>query len=95
MSRTKRDLVVAALTLGAVIATPIAAAQANDDPTPQERAAIEAALRQMGFTSWDEIEREDDGRVWEIEDARAADGHKYELKLSVGDLRELSRKRDD
>lgn len=78
-----------------MVATPIAAAQADDDPTPQERTQIEAALRQMGFTSWDDIEREDDGRVWEVDDARGADGHKYDLKLSVGDLREISRKRDD
>lgn len=95
MNRTKRDLLVAALTLAAVVATPIAGARADDDPSPQERARIEAALRQMGFTSWEDIEREDDGRVWEIDDARAPDGHKYDLKLSAGDLREVSRKRDD
>ena len=95
MNRTSRDLVVATVTMGAVIATPVAVAQAKDDPTPQERAAIESTLRQMGFTSWHDIEREDDGGVWEFDDARAADGRNCDLKLSLADLREIGRKRDD
>lgn len=67
---------VAALTLAAA-----APAVAQDDraPTAAERAAIEAALRQAGFSSWDEIEL-DDG-LWEVDDARTAEGREYDLKL--------------
>jgi len=68
---------------------------AGDRPSPDERTRIEAALKSLGFTTWGEIEKEDEGRAWEIEDARGADGREYEIKLSVRDLREISRKRDD
>jgi hypothetical protein len=48
----------------------------------------------MGFVSWEEIEREDGGRVWEVDDARLADGTKYDRKLAADDLREIERERD-
>ncbi|BBK43325.1 hypothetical protein STVA_33450 [Allostella vacuolata] len=67
---------------------------ADDDPTPAERARIEAALRTLGFVSWDDIEREDGGRKWEIDDAVAADGTKWDLELAADDLRVLKRERD-
>lgn len=83
----------ASLLLAGLLAMPLAA-HANDDPTPEERTRIEAALRDLGFVSWDDIEREDDGRVWEVDDARLADGTKYDLKLAADDLRVIERERD-
>ncbi|ROQ01623.1 YpeB-like protein with putative protease inhibitory function [Stella humosa] len=88
-------LLVGAAALAAMLSWPTAAPLAGDDPSPEQRTRIEAVLQQMGFTSWGDIEREDDGRVWEVDDARGADGRKYDLKLSGTDLRELSRKLDD
>ena len=67
---------------------------AGDDPTPAERTRIEAALRALGYVSWDDIEREDGGRKWEIDDAVAADGTKWDLELAGDDLRVLKRERD-
>lgn len=83
----------AGLLLAGLLAMPIVA-HANDDPTPEERIRIEAALRDLGFVSWDDIEREDDGRVWEVDDARLPDGTKFDLKLAADDLRVIERERD-
>ncbi len=63
-----------ALTFGS-----IASALADRAPNADERAAIEAALGAQGYSSWKEIEL-DDGR-WEVDDAIAADGKRYDLKL--------------
>jgi hypothetical protein len=63
----------------AVMAAPMTAASAGRAPTPDERAGIEAALRAAGFARWSDIER-DDGQ-WEVDDAVAADGAEYDLKL--------------
>jgi hypothetical protein len=52
------------------------------EPTPEERAAIEGVLFAEGFTAWDEIEFDNDG-YWEIDDAIAADGQSYDLKLDT------------
>jgi hypothetical protein len=38
-------------------------------------------LRNEGFTQWGKIELDDDHNVWEVDDAYAPDGHKYDLKL--------------
>lgn len=58
-----------------LVVVPAAAPLADDDrPSPEERARIETTLRGMGFVRWGEIEREDGGRAWEVDDARAADG---------------------
>jgi hypothetical protein len=65
-----------------------------DDPTPEQRGQIEAVLRERGFTAWDEIERENGGREWEVDDARHTDGRTYDLRLAADDLRELSRRED-
>ena len=82
--------------VAALAVLPITAPRADDDrPSPEERVRIEAALRSLGFVSWGEIERENDGRVWEIDDARNAEGQKYDLKLAADDLRELRRHEDD
>lgn len=70
-------LAAAALVLAAG-ASPVLA----DDraPSTDERAKIEAALKADGFSSWGDIEF-DDGRVWEIDDARHADGKEYKVDV--------------
>jgi hypothetical protein len=82
-----RALLVAIVLLFA----PATSALADRAPTPEERARIEAVLRAEGFTRWSEIEL-DDG-MWEVDDAVAADGTKYDLKLDTT-LKIVSRERD-
>src|SRR3546814_11075069 len=50
-------------------------------PTQDEAKAIAAKLTAEGFKSWEEIELDNDGPHWEIDDARHMDGKKYDLKL--------------
>lgn len=92
MKQPRTSLLATALATSLLLAAPIA--MADDRPNPEERTRIEAALRQMGFVSWDEIEREDGGRVWEVDDARMPDGSKFDLRLAAIDLREIERKPD-
>lgn len=68
------------------------AAHADRDPTPEERQGIESALRDLGFTQWDDIEFDDD--VWEIDDAHGADGRTYDLKLRPVTFEVIERKED-
>lgn len=87
-----RSLIPVALALG--LAASAAAQQQrteNDAPTPEQRTRIEAVLRERGFVRWKEIEREDDGRTWEVDDAHTADGRRFDLRLSADDLREIAR----
>ncbi|MGU9978581.1 PepSY domain-containing protein [Phreatobacter sp. HK31-P] len=85
---------VLAATLGLTAAASLAPARADDRPvTPEERRQIEATLRREGFVRWGEIEL-DDGR-FEVDDAIAADGRKYDLELSRVDFSILKRERDD
>ena len=70
----------------------LALARAADALTLEERARIETRLRGLGFERWGDIERESDGREWEVDDARTADGREFDVRLAVDDLRELSRK---
>ena len=73
---TKFDLSIAALILfGALTASP-GPALADEHPSGDTRTRIEAKLRDMGFERWGEIERSDDGRAWEVDDARLRDGGK-------------------
>lgn len=65
---------------------------ADRDPTPEERSAIEQALRAAGFTAWEEIELDDD--MWEVDDARGNDGRIYDLKLAPGSF-EIIRRIED
>jgi hypothetical protein len=46
----------------------------------------------MGFARWDDIELEDG--VWEIDDARSADGKKYELRLHPETSEVIEREED-
>jgi Peptidase propeptide and YPEB domain len=76
---------------------PVAAMAANTPdrrPTDSERTAIEQVLKANGFVSWDDIEY-DDGRRWEVDDARLSNGEAYDLKLAPETLRITRRTRDD
>lgn len=84
MSQRRRPLLLGALSGPAL---------ADREPNDQERAAIEQALRDHGFTRWDEIDF-DDGR-WEVEDAVASDGAEYDLELKETTFRIVQRERDD
>ena len=68
------------------------AAEARD-PTPERRTRIEAALREQGYTAWDDIDEERDGRI-EVDDARGADGKEYDLELDPQTLRVTKREED-
>ena len=75
-----------ALALGAAAAFLLTGpALADRDPTPEERTQIEEHLRSIGFTSWEEIEWDDD-TYWEIEDAIHSDGRQYDLQLAPDTL---------
>jgi hypothetical protein len=84
----KKILLPLALVL---IASP---ALADRAPTAEERTAIETKLRAEGFTSWESIELEDDESVWEVDDARGADGREYDLELRFGTLEIVDRDAD-
>ncbi|WP_245898186.1 PepSY domain-containing protein [Phreatobacter cathodiphilus] len=89
----RRVMLAATLAL-TIAAVPLAAARADDRPvTPQERVQIENSLRQAGFTRWGDIEF-DDGH-FDVDDAIAADGGKYDLELSSVDFSIIKRERDD
>lgn len=91
---TRRHLLAGALALGLAGILAAAPARANDRPvTPQEQTQIETSLRQAGFTRWGKVEF-DDGR-FEVDDAIAADGAKYDLELSSVDFTITKRERDD
>jgi hypothetical protein len=74
--------------------TAFAASAFADDrpPTAEERTRIEAALRAEGYTAWNSIEL-DDNRVWEVDDARDAEGKEWDLDLDMQTLAIV--KRDD
>jgi uncharacterized membrane protein YkoI len=76
----------------ALIAAP---AWADRAPTAAERSAIEAKVRAAGYVSWEEIELDDDGPHWEVDDARKRDGKRYDLKLQVRTLKIVRQSLDD
>jgi hypothetical protein len=76
----------------AVLLASVGSSLADRSPTPEERAKIESTLLSQGFIRWGEIEL-DDG-LWEVDDAHAADGRKYELKLDPKTLQIIKRERD-
>jgi hypothetical protein len=80
------------LILAAVLVLPLATAEARD-PTPEMRARIEAALREQGYTAWDDIDVERDGRI-EVDDARGPDGKEFDLKLDPQTLRVIEREEE-
>ena len=84
-----RKIAIAAFT--SVLFTGMAVA--DTPPNAQERATIEIALKNAGFTSWKEIEL-DDGR-WEVDDAVHQDGGEYDLELDPNSYAIIKRERDD
>lgn len=74
------------------VATP---ALADRAPTASERTAIERVLRQAGFVSWEQIELDDDGPRWEVDDARTRASVRYDVKIDPRTLRIVKRERDD
>jgi hypothetical protein len=80
--------------LGLVVATGmLSSGQALADRAPnfEERSRIETMLRNEGFTDWGKINLDDEDEVWEIEDAHASDGHRYDLRLHPDTLAVLTR----
>lgn len=88
MTRLRALILPAAAAM--LLATP---ALADRDPTPEERAAIEQRLQELGFTSWDDIELDEDDGYWEIDDARGEDGVEHDLKLAVDTLEVIEQSR--
>ncbi|MGQ7794595.1 PepSY domain-containing protein, partial [Faunimonas sp. B44] len=77
-----RSMTAMALAFGAALALSAASpAHADRDPTPEERSQVENQLRNLGFTSWEKIEWDDDG-YWEIDDAVGSDGKEYDVHLA-------------
>ncbi len=68
---------------------------ADRPPSPEERSSIEAMLRNEGFTRWGKIGLEDDDDLWEIDDAYASDGRKYDLQLERDTLEIVAREPDE
>ena len=64
-------------------------------PSPEERSSIETLLRDAGFQQWGKIELNEDDDFWDVEDAYACDGSKYDLKLNLETLTILSESNDD
>ena len=85
---------VPALSLALLIGLPTPAL-ADRAPTAAERTAVERVLRQAGFVSWEEIELDDDGPHWEVDDARTRAGVRYDLKIDPRSMRIVKRERDD
>jgi hypothetical protein len=67
-------------------------ALADRSPTNEERTKIDNVLRAEGFTSWQKIALEDNGK-WEVDDAIGADGRQYDIKLDQ-QFRIIERKLD-
>ena len=67
---------------------------ADRPPTDRERAALERMLREAGFERWEEIELDDDGPYWEVDDARSSDGQRYDLKVDPRSIRIVRRQLD-
>ncbi|TFI60085.1 PepSY domain-containing protein [Sphingomonas parva] len=83
----KTTTVAAIVAIG--ISTTLFAAPASADraPTADERAAVERVLRAGGYVSWEEIELDDDGPRWEVDDARAQDGRRFDIKIDPKSMR--------
>ena len=83
-------LILASLVL-AFASTP---ALADRAPTDRERAALERVLRDAGYQNWEDIELDDDGPLWDVDDARASDGQRYDLKIDPRSVRIVRRQLD-
>ena len=83
--------ILAVAPLAFLAATP---ALADRMPNDTERAAVEQTLRAAGFVSWEEIELDDDGPRWEVDDARTNDGRRYDVKIDPNSMRIVRQERD-
>jgi Peptidase propeptide and YPEB domain len=82
------------IVLGLVLAAGMLSSEkaiADRAPNLEERSRIEAILRNQGFTRWGKIELDDESDAWEIDDAHASDGHRYDLRLRPDTLEIITR----
>ncbi|MBV2143322.1 PepSY domain-containing protein [Falsochrobactrum sp. TDYN1] len=68
-------------------------ALADRHPNADERKQIEEVLTAAGYSSWGEVELDND-KVWEVDDARHSDGYRYDLELDVKTLKIIDKVRD-
>lgn len=81
--------------VGAAVLVGISApAFADRQATATEIEKIVPVLKAAGYVSWEEIELDDDGPIFEVDDARKADGTKYDLKLSTSDFQIVRAEKD-
>jgi hypothetical protein len=64
---------------------------ADRGPHPEERSRIETMLHNEGYTHWGKIELDDDDEVWEVDNAYASDGHRYDLRVDPNTLKIITR----
>ena len=81
----KKNMLAIAV-LGLSMAGVAAPAWADRAPTGPELAQIEKMLKDLGYTSYESIEMDDDQTNWEVDDAKLADGTVHDLKLATGTL---------
>lgn len=76
---------LATLGLSAIAAAALVTAASAGDrrATPEEQAQVGAILQANGFTSWQKIEYDDDGK-FEVDDARHANGRVYDVDIRGG-----------
>jgi hypothetical protein len=82
------------IVLGLVLAAGVLApgqVLADRPPSPQERSRIETMLRNEGFIRWGKIEFDDEEDIWEVDNAHASDGHRYDLRLHPDTLEIITR----
>lgn len=82
--KTKYALLAASVLSIGVLAS--GAALADRAPTGAELEKIQTALKGMGYTAWESIEMDSDQTVWEIDNAKLADGTVHDLKLATDSL---------
>ena len=86
-----RKTTIAALATLSLAAT-LALADHDRPPTAEERARIEKALKEMGYTSHGEIEIE--GSRVEVDDVMDAQGHRYDIELDAKTLKLIHKERE-
>lgn len=78
------------LSIATVLAVTAAPALAVDrTPNAAETVALKQRMAGLGYVSWEEVELDDDGPYWDIDDARKADGTKFDVRLAPGSLKLL------
>lgn len=79
----------------AALAVAMPAFAADRAPDAKETAALKQRMAALGYVSWEEIELDSDGPYWDIDDARKADGKRYDVRLAPGTLKVLRATIDD